>query len=94
MSFMGKASSTFARSRLIADLSSLRGLEVFPSDANFVLVRTERATDVWKSLVAHGVLVRNFDGPKGPLRGCLRLTVGRPEENDRLLEGLQAGLAA
>ncbi len=78
-----------SRDVLSRDLASLPGLEVFPSDANFVLVRTARATEVWKGLVDRGVLVRNFDGPSGPLSGCLRITVGRPQENDRLLSALR-----
>jgi len=81
------------RGTLVSELGALGGLEVFPSDANFVLVRSERATEVWKGLVARGVLVRSFDVPKSPLRGCLRITVGRPEENDRLLRALREILA-
>jgi histidinol-phosphate aminotransferase len=82
------------RGRLIADLAGLPGLEVFPSDANFILVRTANATEVFRGLAANGVLVRSFDAPKSPLAGCLRITVGRPEENDRLLESLRSVLAA
>jgi histidinol-phosphate aminotransferase len=72
-------------------LRRLPGLEVFPSDANFVLVRT-RATPapaLWEKLLAKGVLVRNLSKP-GPLENCLRITAGTPEENQRCLEALRA----
>jgi histidinol-phosphate aminotransferase len=74
------------RTRLLAELPR-RGLEVFPSRANFVLVRAPEATRLWHHLVERGVLVRNFDRP-GPLAGCLRITVGTPAENDLLLDAL------
>lgn len=79
------------RARLIERLSSLRGLEVFPSDANFMLVRAQNATALYEMLAERRVVVRCFDRP-GPLQGCLRITVGTPEENDWLLDALAACL--
>ena len=72
-------------------LRRVKGLEVFPSDANFVLVRTRTmdAKALWEALLARGVLVRNLSKP-GPLLGCLRITAGTPEENERCLEALRA----
>jgi histidinol-phosphate aminotransferase len=63
---------------------------VFASEANLLLVRfgAGRATRVWQALADRGYLVRNFDKP-GPLEGCLRITVGTPEENARLVEALR-----
>jgi len=75
------------RERLVAALARIPGLTVFPTRANLVLVRTEGATALWQRLAERGVLVRNFDRP-GPLAGCLRITVGTPEENDLLLSAL------
>jgi histidinol-phosphate aminotransferase len=71
-------------------LRRLPGLEVFPSDANFVLVRTRTmpAKALWDALLARGVLVRNLSRP-GPLENCLRITAGTPEENARCLETLR-----
>jgi histidinol-phosphate aminotransferase len=79
------------RTRLVERLSSLPKLEVFPTDANFVLVRTENATSLYESLAERRVVVRCFDRP-GPLKGCLRITIGTPEENDWLLDALTACL--
>ena len=72
-------------------LRKIPGLEVFPSDANFVLVRTRTmdAKALWEALLAKGVLVRNLSKP-GALENCLRITAGTPEENERCLEALRA----
>jgi histidinol-phosphate aminotransferase len=77
------------RGRLVARLSEL-DLEVFPSGANFVLVRPRSASGegVWKALLTASVLVRNCSSwPR--LDNCLRITVGAPEENDRLFAALE-----
>jgi histidinol-phosphate aminotransferase len=65
-------------------------VEVFPSRANFLLVRHAQATALWQRLCSRGVLVRNFDRPGSPLTGCLRVTIGTPSENDLLLEALRS----
>ena len=77
------------RAKLAAALAGLPGVEVFPSEANLVLARfgADRATRIWQGLADRGLLVRNFDRP-GPLSGCLRITVGTPEENRWVLEAL------
>jgi histidinol-phosphate aminotransferase len=79
------------RIRLQTGLASLDRVEVFPSDANFFLVRLPNASHVYEALAERGVVVRNFDRP-GPLAGCLRITVGTPEENNWLLDALRACL--
>jgi histidinol-phosphate aminotransferase len=78
------------RPALIAALAALPGVEVFPSEANLVLARfgAGRATKIWQGLADRGLLVRNFDAP-GPLQGCLRITVGTPEENRWLIDALR-----
>ena len=70
----------------------LRGLpvDVWPSGANFVLIRPRdrEGADVWQELVDRSVLVRNCSSwPR--LAGCLRITIGTPEEDDRLLAALE-----
>lgn len=77
------------RRTLAAALAKLPQVEVFPSEANLVLVRfgAERATRIWQGLADRGLLVRTFDRP-GPLAGCLRITVGTPDENRALLAAL------
>lgn len=82
------------RERVVEALAGIPGVRVFPTRANFVLIRygeagDGRATALWKRLAERGVLVRNFDRP-GPLQGCLRVTVGTPEENTLFLEAMAA----
>ncbi|MFM9225241.1 MAG: histidinol-phosphate transaminase [Actinomycetota bacterium] len=74
------------RRRIEEGLAAL-GLEVFPSGANFVLFRTGDARAVWNGLLAEGVLVRDCSG-WDRLAGCLRVTVGTPEENGVFLGAL------
>ncbi|WP_139921961.1 histidinol-phosphate transaminase [Hymenobacter sp. DG01] len=62
---------------------------VFPSDANFLLVRFRPdATAVYDFLVSRGIIVRNRTTQPG-CAGTLRLTVGSPQENEQLLDALQ-----
>jgi histidinol-phosphate aminotransferase len=80
------------RGRLTASLAQLP-LELWPSDANFVLFRPlgREARAVWQGLVDRSVLVRDCSGWDG-LAGCLRVTVGTPEENDRFLAAIRGCL--
>jgi histidinol-phosphate aminotransferase len=65
--------------------SESRILKVYPSDANFILIRVENADDLYDYLINKGVVVRNRS--KQPLcSNTLRLTVGKPEENTKLME--------
>ena len=75
------------RGRLAAAIAALPDVEVFASEANLLLVRFPHATQVWQGLADRGLLVRNFDRP-GPLAGCLRITVGTPEENGWVIAAL------
>jgi len=77
------------RNRMAEALAGHSGLTVYPSDANFFLVRFE--TDVGpihERLLGYGIAVRRFGSGDRRLARCLRITVGTPEENDRLLEAL------
>ena len=65
-------------------------VDVWPSEANFVLFRPTDRTgeDVWQELVDRSVLIRNCASwPR--LQGCLRVTIGTVAENDRFLESLR-----
>jgi histidinol dehydrogenase len=73
------------RGRLAAGLRAA-GLEVFPSEANLLLVRCPDAPALWRRLADAGISVRAF-GP-GRLADCLRITVGTPAENEALLAAL------
>jgi len=75
------------RERVRASLGALPGVDVFPSSANFLLFRTA-VPDLFDRLLARGVLVRDFShSPR--LEGCLRVTIGTPDENDAFLEALR-----
>jgi histidinol-phosphate aminotransferase len=78
------------RERVAAELAGIDGVEVFPSGANFLLFRPSdgRGERVWEALLEHSVLVRNFARWPG-LAGCLRVTIGRPDENDAFLLALK-----
>jgi len=80
------------RQRLETELATVPGITVFPSGANFVLLRVHGdGHAVWQRLVDRGVLVRDFSGwPR--LEECLRVTVGTPEENDAFLTALRAAV--
>jgi histidinol-phosphate aminotransferase len=80
------------RGRIAAALAGLP-VETWPSDANFILFRpTGRdARAVWSELLDASILVRDCSGWPG-LAGCLRVTVGLPEENDRFLAALTESL--
>jgi histidinol-phosphate aminotransferase len=80
------------RGRVAAALADLP-VDSWPSDANFILFRPrDRAgEEVWRSLLSHSVLIRNCSDWDG-LRGCLRVTIGTAEENDRFLHALKESL--
>ncbi|RNE93421.1 histidinol-phosphate transaminase [Marichromatium sp. AB32] len=84
------------RARLFAALAALDGLHPYPSEANFILVRTPRgrAGGLFSALCERGVLVKNLDGSAPALADCLRITVGTPEENAVLVDALRAALCA
>ena len=62
--------------------------KVFPSDANFLLVRVDNADALYDYLLGRGIIVRNRSRVPG-CEGCLRMTVGLPEENKTLLNALE-----
>lgn len=76
------------RERLAQLLPTLKVIEaVYPTDANFFLVRTADADAVYDHLIARGIIARNRT--RMPLcKGCLRITIGTPQENDLLLQAL------
>jgi len=93
-SVLTKAISTLIqeRDRVTAELRKRSAVEVFPSKANFLLIRTAMpARELFEGLYVQGVLVR--DVSSYPLLDrCLRVSIGLPEENDRFLHALDRAL--
>ncbi len=79
------------REALFTELSSLEGVTVWPSYANFLLFRTlsGRAEGTFTALKRQGVLVKKLHGGHPLLEDCLRVTVGAPEENQAFLAALR-----
>lgn len=77
------------KKRLEEDLAGLPCIEkVFPSDANFLLVKTTNAVDLYTYLCQNNIVVRNRSGELH-CENCLRITIGTPEENTRLIMALK-----
>ena len=77
-----------------AQEAPLNGITVYPSRANFILFRVPagRATQIFESLKAQGVLIKSMHGASALLVDCLRVTVGTPEENQVFLKALEQAL--
>lgn len=74
------------REILVSKLGELPNVKrIYPSDANFILVEFTDPNVVYNSLVEKGIIVRNRHSV---VNGCLRITIGTPEENERLIEVL------
>ena len=77
------------RAKLYNALLRTPGVTPFPTETNFILMWIEKdATAVFKALKKRGILVKNLDRP-GPLKGCLRVTIGTPAENREFLSNLK-----
>jgi histidinol-phosphate aminotransferase len=77
------------RAELIQKLSVIPIVQkIYPSDANFLLVKVIKAKDIYNFLLEKGIVVR--DRSRVELcEGCLRITVGTPSENNELINGLK-----
>jgi histidinol-phosphate aminotransferase len=76
------------REKLYNALVKRQGITAYPSETNFILFRTATdATRIYMKLKQAGILIKNLNKP-GPLKNCLRVTVGKPEENREFLEEL------
>jgi histidinol-phosphate aminotransferase len=87
---MGRVRAVIAeRERLFSYLKQLNWLKPYPSQANFILcsVPAGKASQLQQSLEQRGILVRYFDQPL--LENFVRISIGRPEENDILMETLK-----
>jgi histidinol-phosphate aminotransferase len=78
------------RASLGQSLKALKGVTVFPSEANFFLIRVPDADRTYEALKQQNVLVRNLNPG---LRDCLRVTVGTPDENRILIAAMKEALS-
>lgn len=78
------------RSKLSDELKKLSIVtKIFPSDANFVLVKIKSAREVYLSLIKKGIVVRDRSNVI-LCDDCLRITIGTPEENSQLIQALKS----
>ncbi len=80
------------REKLSRSLTALSGVQVFPSQANMLLVRMPDATKCFEGMKLKGILVKNVSKMHPLLTNCLRLTVGTPTENEQMLAALKESL--
>ena len=73
-------------------LAALPGVEVFPSAANFILLRVPDAAGMFDRLLKRRVLIKNVSKMHPLLANCLRVTVSNPEENAQFLDAFAASM--
>ena len=87
---------TIVRDRAVLEdgLRSLPGVRVYQSDANFLLVRflEHDAKQLHAALLHRGIALRHFNTPE--LRNCIRISVGRPRDHERMLAALREEMEA
>lgn len=76
------------RTRVYQELAGMKGVKVFRSQANFLLLRVSDALNAFNGLKARQILVKNLHGSHAMLDNCLRVTIGTPAENDAFLNVL------
>ncbi len=83
------------RAQLDISLGAIAGLHVWPSEANFLLIRSEEVTaeELFDALWDDGILVKNLHGAHPKLDQCLRLTVGTAEQNSRMIDSIRRCLS-
>ena len=83
------------RARMFLQLSTIKAITPCPSAANFILFRTEKnkATDIFNALKEQGILIKNLSPQQGLLTDCLRVTIGKPDENNAFIKALKYAVA-
>ena len=77
------------RERMRTRLKALRGVKVFPSEANFLLIRLARAEELKNHLESLGIGVRYFSPTAFGLTNCLRISIGTHDENDEVFAAIE-----
>ncbi len=81
------------RERVVKEVSQIENVKVYPSDANFFLMRVTDGDVVHKKLIEKGVLVRNMSHLPN-MENCLRVSIGKPEENTEFISALKEVLSS
>ena len=81
------------RERVVKEVSQIENVKVYPSDANFFLMRVPDGDVVHKKLIEKGVLVRNMSHLPN-MENCLRVSIGKPEENTEFISALKEVLSS
>ena len=69
---------------IIDFLKNFSDVKVFRSDSNFVLIKLKKSLSLYNFLRSNDLIVKNFPNEK-KLSNCLRITIGKPIENKRLM---------
>lgn len=78
------------RALVLHQLNELSGITAYPSAANFILFKTKKdqATKIFEQLKGQSILIKNLSTQGGVLKDCLRVTIGKPEENKKFIDSL------
>jgi histidinol-phosphate aminotransferase len=79
------------RTRVFDGLTKQDGITPYPSSANFILFKTpkDKANDIFAAIKQQGVLIKNLSPQGGLLADCLRVTIGKPDENQVFIDALK-----
>lgn len=78
------------RAKMSAFFATIKNIEAYPSKANFILFRVNKASQIFQALKQRRILIKNLDGTHPLLENCLRVTIGTPEENSQFCTALQS----
>lgn len=74
------------REYLLSELKKIKGITIYPTKANYVLIESRFKDELRKKTLGCGIIVRNFSSPR--LKNCLRITVGNREENKAFIDSI------
>lgn len=74
------------RKRMLKELSKIKNIQAFPTEANFILFKVRESKKVSKQLAERGILIRDLSSS---IKNCLRVTIGTKEENNQFLNALK-----
>ena len=92
--FVPRIQATVAERKRIFDLlKNIPKIEVFPSETNFILIRSEKSEELNAKLESSGIGVRHFSPDAPGLKNCLRISIGTPTENDEVFAAIKKFVA-